>query len=104
MVQRAAQTHGQLGRTAYRLFGDIHEFVAAVMGAHVPQRSLRTELPTRSATNYALSGLDTGLIQDKCKRRRGCYSSTTLNAWRTIATALGIDCCLPISINTPQSL
>ena len=36
VVQRAAQTHGQLGRAAYRLFGDIHEFVAAVMGAHVP--------------------------------------------------------------------
>lgn len=31
------------------------------------------------------------------------YSSTTLNAWRTIAIALGIDCWLSTSINTPQS-
>ena len=31
------------------------------------------------------------------------YSDTTLNDWRTIATALGIDCWFPISINTPQS-
>lgn len=32
------------------------------------------------------------------------YSSTTLNAWRTIAIALGIDCWLSTSMNTPQSL
>ena len=40
---------------------------------------------------------------DKCDVCVGDYSSTTLNAWRTNATALGISCWLQIFINTPQS-
>ena len=35
VVQRAAQIHGQLGRAAYRLFNDVHEFLAAVSRAHI---------------------------------------------------------------------
>ena len=36
VVQRAAQTHGQLARAAYCLFDDVLEFLASVTGAHVP--------------------------------------------------------------------
>ena len=54
---------------------------------------LRTHRASYSA--FALAG-DMSLIW-------AGYSCTTRNACRTIATALGIDCLLPISINTPQS-
>ena len=36
VVQRAAQTYGQLSRKAYRLFDDVHELLTEAMGAHVP--------------------------------------------------------------------
>ena len=48
-----------------------------------------------------LDGADGGTY--KWKHSHGCYSSITLNAWRTIPTALGMSCRLRTSINTPQS-
>ena len=36
VVQHAVQTHDKLSRKAYRLFDDVHQLLAALMGAHVP--------------------------------------------------------------------